>query len=258
MSAGSPIRSRENPLLKRVAAVACGRDRERVLLEGERLVEDAIGAGWELELVLVSEDEAEMAGRLAGRVRELRLVEPRLLQRLSALESPPGLLALAPRPHGQRLDRLRPLRDALALVVDGLADPGNLGALARSAEAFGALALLRVAGSASPWNSKALRGSMGSLLRLPVIECASAGEAQETLAAEGFRHRHAATRGGRPPAELDWSGRIALWIGGETGSRFEPRAGSEPVTIPMAPAVESLNVGVAASQLLYLAWSSRP
>ena len=107
--------------------------------------------------------------------------------------------------------------DALVLVVSGLASPGNLGALARSAEAAGARMMCIVRGGASPWNPKALRGSMGSLLRLPVVLFEDVRAATAWLAREAFRTVVPATRGGLAPGACDWSGRVAVWIGGETG-----------------------------------------
>lgn len=257
MSANSPIRSRANALLKRVAAVSAGRDKECVVLEGVRLVDDALRAGWALELALVSEAQPERAAALAGRAREVRLVADDLLAQVSTLATPPGVLALAPRPHGRALGELELGPQALVLAVAGIADPGNLGALARSAEAFGACALVRVAGSASAWNAKALRGSMGSLLRLPVVEASSAAQAAGELAAHGFRSVCAATRGGIDARAFDWSGRVALWIGGETGAPLELGVPNAEVSIAMAGAVESLNVTVAASLLLYAARGAR-
>lgn len=257
MSSDPVIRSAANPLLKRVGAVAAGRERSLVLLEGERLVRDALGAGWQLELVLLAEreGEGELARALERAAQVLRRVAEPLLERCSTLDHPPGVLALAPRPAPRGLGREGFSDDALLLVAAGVADPGNLGALARSAEAAGAAGLVTL-GGASPWRPKALRGSMGSLLRLAVFEPAG-GEDAAALRAEldrlGFRSVGARVQGGAPYDTFDWSGRVALWLAGETGA-LPPGAGAlEPVTIPMAGAAESLNVTVAASLLLFAA-----
>jgi len=256
-----PIRSRSNPLLKRVRAAAAGRGEDEILLEGDRLVDEALAAGLELTAVLVAEERAGRLAELARRGAPVRAVGGELLADVSALESSPGCLALARAPAARGPEALPDAPDALVVVAAGLQDPGNLGALARTAEAAGVRALAVTAGGCRPWNPKALRGSMGSLLRLPVIELAPTQASVTALAGQGFRHVCARTRGGTPFERFDWSGRIALWLGGETGAfPGELARASEAfagVSIPMAGAAESLNVTAAAAVLLFAAGRAR-
>ena len=126
----------------------------------------------------------------------------------------------------------------------------SLPALRGRGEWLGMVVLL---GGVGPWNPRALRGSMGSLLRLPVVRGLGAVEALEALTAQGWRSVTAATRGGSSWREADWSGPVALWVSGETGVEPEALADLERDTIPMAGGVESLNVTVAASLLLFAA-----
>ncbi|MCP3920902.1 MAG: RNA methyltransferase [bacterium] len=249
------IRSRSNPALKRVGAALAGKEAGVIVLEGERLVRDAIATGHLLELVLVAESKGALAEELeaSGRAGDLRRLDGALLAKVSGQKTPPGVVALAREPEGLQLEELELDAGTLLLVIAGVADPGNAGALARSAEAAGARAVVFVRGGASPWNAKALRGSMGSLLRLPIVRVESAAAAADALAARDVRQVAAATRGGTALADFDWSGPIALWVGAETGAALEVCARFEPVTIPMRGAVESLNVTVAASLLLYAA-----
>lgn len=230
-----------------------GRVRELIALEGDRLVDDALAARLGFDVVLVSEEREKRALELEQQRLPVRRVAARLLERVSELSTSPGILALCARPERRVVEDVAPRADALALVVAGIADPGNLGALARSAEAAGCTFLALVAGGCSPWNGKALRGSMGSLLRLPVLCFGSAHEAIDALALHRFRLVCAATRGGTPLARFDWRGRVALWVGGESGSLPGPAESFERVTIPMSGRVESLNVTVAASLLLFAA-----
>src|SRR5262245_40455155 len=252
-----PIRSSANALLKRVRAAASGRGEGELLLEGDRLVDEARNARLELTAVLVAEERAERLAELARAGLPVRAVQDELLAAASALEHTSGCLALARPPRARSLGELSAAPDALVVVAAGLQDPGNLGALARTAEAAGAAALLVTRGSCSPWNPKALRGSMGSLLRLPVIELAPSASVADALAQRGFRHVRARTRGGMPYDAFDWSGRVVLWLSGEVGdfpgelARAAERF--EAVSIPMRGAAESLNVTAAAAVLLFAA-----
>lgn len=251
--ADTTIRSRSNALIQRVGAVRAGLEPGTLLLEGDRLIDDARAAGVRLEVVLVDEARPERVDQLVRSGIEVRRVEAGLLQRTSSLKSSPGILALCAAPPEASLEAVARDPEALVLVVAGVADPGNLGALARAAEAFGAGLLCVARGGASPWNEKALRGSMGSLLRLPISAGRDAAALARELGLQGFRSVTAATRGGADPRAFDWTGRVALWVGGETGSLPKEARGFEPVSIPMRGAVESLNVTVAAALLLHCA-----
>lgn len=251
---GPIIRSRANPELKRIAAARGGKSGELLVLEGDRLVDDALASGLAFDAVFVAEGRPERAAELAARGAPVKSVADELLGRLSALSTSPGILALARAPADPDPAALAPDPRALVLVAAGVADPGNLGALARSAEAAGARALCTLAGGASPWNEKALRGSMGSLLRLPMHRFGSASAVLAALP----RHRHvrAATRAGTPWRRFDWSGPLALWVSSEAGLEIGDETGGarfEDVTIPMARGPESLNVTVASALLLFAA-----
>lgn len=251
MDAEAVIRSRGNPIIKRIGAIRAGLEPQTIVLEGDRLVDDARRVGLALECILVAEDRRARADELERSGAHVRLVESELMAKLSALKSPPGVLALCATPASIDIASLRLDERTLLLVVAGVADPGNLGALARSAEAFGAQALLVARGGASPWNDKALRGSMGSLLRIPVHYGSDPGVLAEELAARRIRQACAATRGGKRPRDFEWRGPLALWVSAETGAMPASTRSFEPVTIEMTGQVESLNVAVATSILLF-------
>jgi len=255
-----PIRSSSNPLLKRVRRAASARGAggaDEILLEGDRLVDDAHAAGLELLCVLVDEERSERMARLEEAGLPVRAVRGSLLAAAGTLESSPGCLALARTPAPRALSELGERDARLVVAAAGVQDPGNLGALARTAEAAGANALLVTPGGCRPWNPKALRGSMGSLLRLAVHEIEPGVESVERLAGLGFRHVCARTRGGVPYDRFDWGGRVVLWLSAESGGFPEGLAGPasrfEGVSIPMHAGAESLNVTAAAAVLLFAA-----
>ncbi|MEO0661860.1 MAG: RNA methyltransferase [Planctomycetota bacterium] len=249
------IRARANAQLKDARAVARGREDGRVLLEGTRLVVDALRPESPLvvESVLVREGEVPPAAPPGA----VRFVAPAALDGIGSLRTTPPVVAVAsvPAPRGadalaERLAAAGP--GGLVVCVSGVADPGNLGALARSAEASGALAFVVAGdGGARPFGPKALRGSMGSLLRVPVFEPGSAGAALDALDAAGFESWTAATRGGESLHRAELGARTALWLTGETGAGDAALARCRGLTIPMAGAVESLNVAVAGSLLMF-------
>jgi TrmH family RNA methyltransferase len=251
------IRSAQHPWIKRMGAILSGADREAIVLEGDRLVDDALRTGVACEVALVSDERESRARELEALGVPVARIAAELLARKSALRNSPGIAAICRVPAIRQLAELKLPPGALVLAIAGVSDPGNLGALARSAEAAGACALLIVAGGASPWNDKALRGSMGSLLRLPVCTCSTVEEAGASLRALGFRSVAAATRAGVDVANFDWSGKLALWVGPETGLDPRALASFERISIPMAGAVESLNVTVAAALLLFAAGRNR-
>src|SRR5208282_4849795 len=147
---------------------------------------------------------------------------------------------------------------ALLVVAAGLQDPGNLGTIARSAEAFGVTGLLLGERTVSPWNWKAVRASAGSLFRLPTLKMELA-KALAEIKSRGVRVLATSSHKGTLIAEADLRGPVALLIGSEgTGvAKDLLTQADEVVAIPQSPRVESLNAGIAASIILYEAARQR-
>lgn len=225
------------------------------MLEGPHLVGEAVAAGVALETVLAtprfldSPAGRALAGRLASPPEE---VAEELLSGLLDADSPRGVAAVAALPRAG-VEAL-PVREGGAYVfADGLQDPGNLGALARSAEAAGAAGLALGSGSVHPNHPRALRASAGSLLRLPVAVGVDAAALDRRLAPARPRWAALAVRGGRPLWEADLSGTLVLALGAEgpgLAAELADRAELR-LTVPMAGAVESLNATVAAALVLF-------
>ena len=261
------ISSRQNPLVRVFQAVSARAEgaRDRVLLDGLHLLRDARAAGIPLLHVAVSHrqldtasDEGQLAQDLAQQGADVVAVSDPVMALLSPVRTPSGIVAIAARPY-DGADTICAHPQALVVVVVDVQDPGTLGALVRAAEAGGATGAIVCGQSADPLSWKALRGSMGSALRLPVARLADPGEA--LLSARRHRLRAVASvpHGGRPPAALDWRQRVAVVLGGEGAGLPEAIAAAcdDRITIPMAPAVESLNVAVAAALLVYEARRQR-
>ena len=261
------ISSRHNPVVAAFRALASTPDPagRRVLLDGAHLVCEALDAGLGFETSLVAASRragATEAGRLARELeqRGLPLVEAddRAFDAVSPVRSPSGIAAIALRPAVEPAS-LCDRSDAFVLVAVDVQDPGNVGALLRSAEAGGATGAFVTGTSANPFSWKALRGSMGSALRLPVVAGMTAEAVMNCMAEAGVRMIAAVARDGDSPEDVDWRGTVGLFVGGEgpgLGGDVIARCTTR-VTIPMASTVESLNVAVAAGILIYSARRQR-
>jgi TrmH family RNA methyltransferase len=225
------------------------------VLEGPHLLAEAVAAGTPLVEVLVTPAWAATAeGRAILRdvgcpVEE---VVPALLAEMADADTPQGALALA------RLDR--PACDALPrhrggayLYLDGIQDPGNLGAIARVAEATGVTAIACSPGTAHPNHPRALRGSAGSLLRLPVATGVAPSDLMAHLRNLEPRWLALEAHRGRDLYEAELAGTVVLALGAEGGGLSDEAtaAATEVVRIPLAAPVESLNVATAAAVVLF-------
>ena len=172
-------------------------------------------------------------------------------------ESPQGIAALV-MPKAFSLDDALSGESPLVVIAAGLQDPGNLGTLIRSAEAFGASGVIALPGTVSQWNAKAMRASSGSVFRLPVV-AAGEDEVFSRLRSLGVRVFAAVAERGVSAIESRLSGPVALVIGNE-GRGLSPellvRADAR-ITIPCPGPVESLNAAIAGSILLYEASRQR-
>ncbi|MBI3473612.1 MAG: RNA methyltransferase [Candidatus Solibacter usitatus] len=193
--------------------------------------------------------------RLSG-VRVV-VVDDALFQRLAGTESSQGVIALV-RPPVWTLEQLFRGR-ALVVVLDGVQDPGNAGAIARSAEAFGGTGILCTKGTVSLYNHKALRASAGSLLRIPFVHGLDSTLARAALRQNKLDVYAAAPHapGRRSLADADLTRKCALVVGSEGRGISEAlRSGAADLAIPTL-GVESLNAAVAAGILLYEARRQR-
>ena len=258
------ITSRQNALVSRFRAVAHGDDRSLLLLDGAHLVSDALEAGLALHHVVVTaegltvDDIAELVARIEAAGIEIISASAPVMAALSPVRSPSGIVALADRPaggEGRMFDAVTPV---IVCAVD-VQDPGNIGAIVRVAEAGGATGVVTAGRSADPFGWKALRGSMGSALRFPVVSHPDPVATLDQARRHGCRVVVTVPRGGRAFDEARLDGATALVVGGEGAGlpASVVAAADERVTIPMAAPVESLNTAVCAALAVYEARRQR-
>lgn len=260
-----PVSSRQNALVKelRKSFSQSGLTQEGlVAIEGVRILEEAIRSGLRLQAVFFSEGGRTHAERLLPQISshtEAILLPDAVFQSAVDTETPQGVAALV-KPRIFRLEEILQGADESLLIIGlaGVQDPGNVGTVIRSAEAFFARAVLLGEKTASHFNAKVVRASAGSVFREPIMRV-SLLEAVSTLKERGVRVVATSSHKGKPAAEIDLTGPLVLLIGNE-GAGLPPAVAAladELVTIPHSPRVESLNAGIAASILLYEAGRQR-
>lgn len=250
------IASPKNPLLKEVRRAA---SRGELTAEGLcvaesfHLLEEAMRSGCRIDTVLVS-DSAKARVPALGTTRVIAVADKAFAE-VTATEASQGVIALVEPPRWTLNDVLR--AGAMVVLLDGVQDPGNAGAIVRCAEAFGATGALLLKGTVSPFNPKTLRASAGSLFRLPFVTGLDAEAALTALEEKGIPRYAADPRGRLPLAKADLSQPFTLVIGAEGRGVSETlRSGATGLRIPTQH-VESLNAAIAAAVILYEASRQR-
>jgi TrmH family RNA methyltransferase len=258
------IESLDNPKVKlavRLRDRGARRETGLFLVEGARELARALHAGGRPELVFLDEARASSPARAAAEKAgalgsTILAASAAVFRKIAVREDGDGVLAVMPIPDAG-LERLRLPPSALVLGASGIEKPGNLGALLRSADAFGVDALV-VEGGTDLWNPNVVRASLGCLFTVPVAE-AKGGELAGELRQRGLRLVAASPDQGIPPHEADLRGALALLVGseGEGLGGGALAAADVRVRIPMRGSADSLNVSVAAGILLYEAARQR-
>jgi TrmH family RNA methyltransferase len=252
------IEGRHNSLLKELR-LAFNRgeltDSGECAIDGFRVIEEAIRSGLRLRAIFVSESGQSRAAKLLPQIGshvETVLLPDKLFSSAVPSETPQGVAALV-HIKAHTLDQLiENASSAPLLVIAGLQDPGNLGTILRSAEAFGAAGVLLGKGTVSVYNSKVVRASAGSVFRIAAIKTDLKG-AIENLKARGFRLVATSSHKGTSLPQADLNRQVAIFIGNE-GAGLDKKLIAEMdelIMIPHSPRVESLNAGIAASIILY-------
>jgi len=262
------IEGRHNALVKELRQ-AFGRSERTeagdVAIEGLRIAEEAIRSGLKFRAFFFRESAQGLAERLLPQIGshvETLLLPDKIFDAAVPSETPQGVAALVRLRESSLDDILERMQVGPLMVVVGLQDPGNLGTILRSAEAFGSAGAVLGEGTVSCFNSKVIRASAGSIFRLPVIAAKGVSELESTMAKLRNQHvRLIATSSHKGTAldQANLTGPSDVFIGSE-GSGL-PRnlmaQVDELIAIPHTPQVESLNAGVAGSIVLYEAARQR-
>jgi TrmH family RNA methyltransferase len=224
-------------------------------IEGVKLLEEALRSGLHPQSVFFSASARPLAERLLPQISarsETLLVPDALFESIVPSDSPQGVAALLKLQQFSSDDLFDRGAHGPLLVASGLQDPGNLGTIFRSAEAFGAAGIFLAEGTVSPYNSKVLRGSAGSIFRLPFVRISSA-DLIPLLRSRRIRLLATSSHQGTPLHEIVWTLPLAIFIGNEGAglSREITQCMDGTLAIPQRAEVESLNAGVAASIVLY-------
>lgn len=258
------ITSRRNPLLRDLRALLQSPPRysSRCFVEGWRALETAEAGGAEIQSVVYTPAAGndprgeETRRRLAARGAKTVLVSPYVFESLTQVESPQGVLGVVRRPPDAPRAVLK-RADALLAVLDGIQDPGNVGAIVRTAAAAAVTAGIIVGAAADPYGPKAIRASAGAVFHLPLLYFASATEAATALQAGGVAVLVADPRAERLHTDVSYARPVAIVFGSEgAGPSQEWGQRATAVRLPMAASVESLGVAAAAAILLYAAAAS--
>ncbi len=258
-----PVSSPQNQHVKdlRKAFAKCERTEDgHAAIESVRIIEEAIRSGLKFRAVLFSESGADRAERLLPQMGlhvETLLLPDSVFASAVDTEAPQGVAALVRlKPHN--IEDLFHASETLLVVVAGVQDPGNLGTILRSAEAFGAAGVVTTEGTVSALNPKSVRASAGSIFRLPVVGIKTR-ELLPILADRGVRLLGTTSHKGTPLPQADFKGPVAICIGNEGAGLPKELAAKVDanIVIPHSNKVESLNAGVAASIVLYEAARQR-
>jgi TrmH family RNA methyltransferase len=260
------ITSRANSRLKDARAVRDGKDATRVFIEGLRLGEEALRSPIEIESVFYEErlTRSERGSRLLDHVSrkasEIYVCGKPAFDSIAETKSPQGIILIGKRPTTSQQAFVTSLKpNPIILLLDRVSNPSNAGAMARSAEAAGIAGIITTEGSSDMLSAAALRSSMGSVLRVPLWLRVTFEEVISYCRSSGILTIGCTAGASTPYHELDWRRPCCILMGSEATGLDENQLAllDLSASIPMQSCVESLNIAVAASIVMYEAARQR-
>ena len=241
------IQSSVNPRIKNAKRVSTGKSVTDCVIEGKRLFNEAIESGLEVKEVFVTPGGMNDVDIKDSNNFEVFLIPDSLMAEISTVETPPGILAVVKRKIFEPIV----LNHGFAAFMWSIRDPGNFGTIIRSAEATGCRFIACSSDSVDPYSPKVIRGSMGSVFRVPVYKVSNPEEYLSNERKNGISLFGLLPREGTNLFESSLKQPAMIVLGGETTGLPELMNMDYKISIPMAGNVESLNVGVAASLTFY-------
>jgi len=262
----TPVSSRDNSVVKHLRSLADAKHRKKeqlFLVEGVKIVEEALRDIDAVTLVVAAPPLVQHHGKGVLKLAESRGVDvlwisERLMDTLSESKTPQPVMAVV-RMKQHSEESLLTNDAGLIVVAHRLQDPGNLGTMIRTAEAVNASGVAITANTVDPFNAKAVRASMGSILRIPVVPVGDISSFIQTCKRRGFQTAVTVPKGGTPHFDVDLTKPTVVILGQEgAGLPQDIMAEADiPVRIPMAETIESLNVATSAAIILYEAFRQR-
>ncbi len=250
------ITSRKNPYIRSLSLMRKHKG-EHLFIEGEKLISEAVMSGYSIETLLFSEDFSGATATLSSSETRVISVSREIIELLSTTNTPQGVIALTKRRPRADLSGIT-RKSGYYVILDRVSDPGNVGTIIRTAEAFGASGVVLCGGCADLYNDKTLRATMGAAFRMGIYHASDAVEAVAAFQGYGAKvYASALDNAAKKLTELSFPGFFAFVIGNESAgvSPDTIKMCDETVFIPMTGGTESLNAAVAASIILWEAFS---
>lgn len=250
------IKSKENSLIKEVKKLKEKKYRdlnESFLIEGFRFVEEALKSNFEVKYVFICERQKEKFEKLGfegliDKSTKSFMVSDSVLNAISSTETPQGIVAVVKN----RISDIQ-IKNGFYVLIDKVQDPGNMGTIIRSANASGALGVIITKGTVDTYNNKTLRSTMGSIFKIPIIFEDASFDIVKKLKKNNFKLITSSLNTDYNFYDIDLTDKVIIAVGNEGNgiSNEVLELGNISVKIPMPGNAESLNVGVAASIMMF-------
>ncbi len=232
--------------------------KDRFLIEGARLCQEALQSEWGVEQIYYSQSfkDSEAGRKILSQAQEkksnLLLVQEKVIYKIAETQTPQGIVALVQKKNFS-LKQILGKNPGVILGLENIKDPGNLGTIIRTADACGVDSILLSSGTVELYNSKVIRTTMGSIFHLKLVDKLNFSEVVSELKNSGYQIATTSPQNGKRVDQLDFSGKICLLIGNEAFGLSEEmlKLADLKITLPIFGKAESLNAAVAGGIILY-------